>query len=243
MSTPTLSPLSTVFSSLKIYKKDFDALPKKTRIILLSIAGSGVTLFLGLCLFSILSAPKTFRKATSVVGKKALTSIVAENYSGADSKSIYKSARALDVDGKFSIIDFNNPALCGNAGGKNACLYVAYTPSGKNLLSLYLNPTVIKNRSLFEISDQQKDGYPCLKITQANDADLPVTEAVQVYDYCYSAGTGVFIPIVDGLEKPVLAPSPTPAKTPQSPKTKKKGSASTPTPDSTSSPTPLVTPS
>ena len=89
MSTPTPSPFSTIFSSLKIYKKDFDALPKKTRIILLSIAGSGVTFFLGLCLFSILSAPKTFRKATSVVGKKALTSIVAENYSGADSQSIY----------------------------------------------------------------------------------------------------------------------------------------------------------
>jgi hypothetical protein len=235
----TTSPLFRCLSSFQIYKQRFDALPKKTRLILLVTAGSGVSFFLGLCLISILGAPKTFRKATSVVGKKALTSIVAENYSGPDSKSIYKSARALDVDGKFSIIDFNNPALCGNAGGQNACLYVAYMSSGKNLLSLYLNPTVIKNRPLFEVSDQQKDGFPCLKITQVNDADVPITEAVQVYDYCYSAGTGVFIRIVDGLERPVLAPSPTPAKTPQLPK--KKGSSSTP--NSTPSPTPVVSPS
>jgi hypothetical protein len=237
----TIFPPSKCLSSFQLYKERFCALPKKTQITLLIAAGSLIASIFVFSLVSVLTAPKTFRKASSVVGRKALKAIVAENYSGANPESVYKTAKALDVDGKFSIIDFNNPDLCGNAAGNNACLYVAYDSSGKRLLSLYLDPTVVKNRSLFQVSDQQKDGFPCLKISQPNDVDLPTTDAVQIYDYCYSAGTRAFIRIVDGLEKPVLVPSPVPAKTPVPKHSKKKGSApnSTPTP----TPTPVGSPS
>lgn len=144
----------------------------------------------------------------------------------------------MNVDGKFYLIDFNNLALCGNVAGQNGCLYVAYTPSGSKVLNLYLNPTVIKGRPLIEVSDQQKDGLPCLKISQANNSDTKVSDVIQVYDYCYSVGTQSFIRIVDGLEKPVLLPSPPPRKTPVQPK--KKGKAATT--NSTSTPSPVLSP-
>lgn len=232
------SALLGYLSSFATYKQRFDALPKKTRLTLLVAATGGISFLLALCVVSVLTAPKTFRKAQSVVGNKLLKTIVAENYLGVDPDSIYKSAKALNVDGKFSIIDFNNSVLCGNVGGQNGCLYVAYTPSGNKLFSLYLTPTVIKNRPLFEVSDQQKDGFPCLKISQGNDADVKAPDAIQVYDYCYSAGTQSFIRIVDGLEKPVLQTAPTPTKTPVQPN--KKGKE--PTSKSTPSPTPVLSP-
>ncbi|HAA26963.1 MAG TPA: hypothetical protein DCE56_03845 [Cyanobacteria bacterium UBA8553] len=220
------------------YKHRFDALPTKTRLTL-SLATTGiVSLLIGLTVVSILFAPRTFGKAKSIVGKKLLKTIVTENYSGADSESIYKSAKAMNVDGKFYIIDFNNPALCGNVAGQNGCLYVAYTPSANKILNLYLNPTVIKDRPLIQVSDQQKDGFPCLKISQANNSETKVDDAIQVYDYCYSAGTQSFIRIVDGLEKPVLLPSPSPQKTPVQPKKKGKGVTTNPTP----TPTPVLSP-
>jgi hypothetical protein len=109
---------------------------------------------------------------------------------------------------------------------------------GNKLFSLYLTPTVIKNRPLFEVSDQQKDGFPCLRISQGNDADVKAPDAIQVYDYCYSAGTQSFIRIVDGLEKPVLQTAPTAKKTLQQPN--KKGKQ--PTSSSTPAPTPVLSP-
>jgi hypothetical protein len=220
------------------YQHRFDALPKKTKLTLGLAATGVVSLLIGLTVASIFFAPKTFGKAKSIIGKKLLKIIVAENYSGADSESIYKSAKAMNVDGKFYLIDFNNPALCGNVAGQNGCLYVAYTPSGNKVLNLYLNPTVIKGRPLIQVSDQRKDGLPCLKISQASNAETQGEDAIQVYDYCYSAGTQSFIRIVDGLEKPVLLPSPSPQKTPVQPKKKGKGATN----HSTATPSPVLSP-
>lgn len=226
-------------SSFQVYKQRFEALPQKTKLTLVGSIVGVKLLLLFLLISSFLGNSKTFRKASSVVGSKSLKAIVSENYSGRDPKSIYDSAKAMNVDGKLSIIDFNNRALCGNVAGTNGCLYVGYTAKGNKVFSFYLDPTVVKDRPLFQVSDQQKDGLPCLKISQANYSEPTVPDAVQVYDYCYSAGTQSYIRLVNGLEKPVLLQPEAPTNTPAA--SKKKGSESFPS--GTPSPTPVLSPS
>lgn len=83
--------------------------------------------------------------------------------------------------GNFYLIDFNSQHLCGTGG----CLYAIYTQKGQLVLRLLLNPHLPKRTPLFSISEQTRNGVPCLSVAQATGEENIVSRR----RYCYE-GSG-----------------------------------------------------
>jgi hypothetical protein len=83
--------------------------------------------------------------------------------------------------GNFYLIDFNSQHLCGTGG----CLYAIYTQKGQLVLRLLLNPHFPKRTPLFSISEQTRNGVPCLSVAQATGEENIVSRR----RYCYE-GSG-----------------------------------------------------
>jgi hypothetical protein len=163
---------------------------RKVEIILISL---GIVLLASLSLVRFV-LPRSdsdflFSKATKVVPESLLKQAIAENYKAAEPLN-FQSVKAFKIPGergkKLYIIDFNNRTLCGRAG----CLYVAYTGEGKRVLSLYLQPYLPHSVSLFATDDRYSDGFPCLNISQFNDANT-----LSLSQHCYSEGSSYFVRI------------------------------------------------
>ncbi|MBD1921770.1 hypothetical protein H6F77_11775 [Microcoleus sp. FACHB-831] len=126
-------------------------------------------------------------RANQVVPDRVLAAAVQENYTRAESEKPLNTNQikafkvpSLEKDNLY-IIDFNTPQLCGKGG----CLYSVYTDGSRLTLSLMLNPNLPKAISLFSISEQARNGFPCLVIAQSAGKENTVFHS----RYCYE-GTG-----------------------------------------------------
>lgn len=144
-----------------------------------------LTLLVGLC-FLKANPPKqtaSWAGANQVVPERVLAVAIRQNYNKSKSeKPLDKNQiKALKVPSRggdnLYVIDFNTPLLCG-AGG---CLYAVYTQQGKLVMSLLLNPNLPKETSLFSLSEETRNEFPCLMIAQPTGEEYTVSRG----RYCY----------------------------------------------------------
>lgn len=128
-----------------------------------------------------------WKPANSVAPAALVSTALQQNYLENQSKTpLYKNQiKVLKIHsrgaGNVYIFDFNTPQLCGSAG----CLYAVYTEDGKSVLSLLLNTQLPQKVLLFSVSEQTRNGFPCLEIAQPTKEQSMISQS----QYCYE-GTG-----------------------------------------------------
>ena len=138
----------------------------------------------------VLNQPKSassWGRANQIAPVRLVQMAVQQNY------LILKNQKLLDENqikalkvpdkgaGNFYLIDFNSQQLCGSGG----CLYAVYTQKGQLVLRLLLNPHLPNKTPLFSLSEQTRNGVPCLLIAQSTGEENIVSRR----RYCYE-GSG-----------------------------------------------------
>ncbi|NER29860.1 MAG: hypothetical protein F6J89_20130 [Symploca sp. SIO1C4] len=149
------------------------------------------------CLLSLLSKPASttdWLPAKQAVNNQGLLqNILNENSDAFDEKLPLTIEDILVLKTRIlDIFDFNNQALCGQAG----CLYTVYTREGKQVLSLLLNPDLPEGVELFTVTDIKRNGLPCL-IANQRTTDNHILRSL----YCYENGTS-FIQVNQTIVEP-----------------------------------------
>ncbi|MBE9128017.1 MULTISPECIES: hypothetical protein [unclassified Coleofasciculus] len=140
---------------------------KHQKLLILSL--SGLLAVGGLMMNAISKFPTNWIPAQRAISQGLLTKIMSENSTGVDIDP--EATKVLKLKGGIKLIDFNSPDLCGRAG----CVYAAYTKEGSRKLHLILQP----QPDLFTISQESRNGIPCLEIKQ------PSGDKTIQHTYCY----------------------------------------------------------
>jgi hypothetical protein len=158
-----------------------------------------------------------WKPADQVVSAFLLKDVLAQNatLSEPEVTEAIAQGKAWSIPGQSGslvLVDFQTPSLCGQLG----CLYVGIWTRAKEppqqVFSSYLNPTIPKGKTLFEVLQPdktktvQQKALPCLKVTQV-DADA--TDGIRQVNFCFD---GRQYRVVDGS---LQAPSPSPKPTKQ----------------------------
>jgi hypothetical protein len=123
----------------------------------------------------------TWQRAEQVTPQALLKQILSEKYTRHLDISSIQVMRVPSHTGEdLYIFDFHSPQLCGVSG----CLYSVYNAKGNQLLEFIANPYLPQRENLIQISDTNKQEYPCLIITQ-NTATENIISRTQ---YCYQEG-------------------------------------------------------
>lgn len=124
------------------------------------------------------SQPNTqsvWRPANSILPPAFVEKVIASNYEDANGLSP-KFVEVLPIGGRnsktFYVFRFNTSGLCGKAG----CLHAVYNEQGVRVLSLLLNKNKPANYEIFAASQNLRNDYPCLLVTQAINSGVQQTE-------------------------------------------------------------------
>ena len=147
----------------------------KFSVLLVSLVSFVLVFLLVMISRSQQNTQSVWQPANSILPPAFVERVIASNYEDANGLSP-KFVEVLPIGGRnsktFYVFRFNTSGLCGKAG----CLHAVYNEQGVRVLSLLLNKNKPANYEIFAASENLRNDYPCLLVTQAINSGVQQTE-------------------------------------------------------------------